>query len=88
MGCTHYRYLAKVIKQILPASVQFIDPAEHVVKAAEQELELLGIRNNLAPLPTRFYVSGSPSKFAKLSSQWLGCIPKVEQVCLPAIHLT
>jgi len=82
-GCTHYPYLAKVIKQILPPSVKLVDPAEHVVKTAQQELELIGIKNNLPPLPTRFCVSGSPSKFVQLSRQWLGFDPKVEKVCLP-----
>ena len=87
-GCTHYRYLAKVIKQILPASVKLVDPAEYVVKTAEQELGLIGIKNNLPPLPTRFCVSGSPRKFAQLSGQWLGCNPKVEKVCLPLVSAT
>ena len=79
-GCTHYRHLEKTICSLLPVSVQIIDPAEHIVVAAEKELSLLGLRNNQFPLPTRFCVSGSPQQFANLSRQWLGYYPQVEQI--------
>lgn len=79
-GCTHYRHLEKTIRAFLPASVQVIDPAEHIVVAAEKELSLLGLRNNQFSLPTRFYVSGSPQQFAGLSQQWLGYYPQVKQI--------
>lgn len=81
-GCSHYRHLTRVIKQILPLSVQLIDPAEYVVKATEQELELMGLKNTKPPLPTRFCVSGCPKTFAQISRQWLGCTPRVEKVFL------
>ena len=79
-GCTHYRHLDRVFRSILPASVKIIDPAEHIAIAAEQELELMGLKNNGQPLTTRFYVSGSSQQFARLSQQWLGCIPQVEKI--------
>ena len=79
-GCTHYRHLEKTISSLLPDSVQIIDPAEHIVVAAEKELSLLGLRNDLFSRPTRFYVSGSPQQFASLSQQWLGYYPQVKQV--------
>ncbi len=82
-GCTHYPLLAPILRQILPASVQLIDPAEHVVAAAAQELDLMGLKNSSPPLPTRFCVSGCPQQFAKLSVQWLGCTPVVEKTYLP-----
>ena len=79
-GCTHYRHLEKTIRSLLPDSVQIIDPAEHIVVAAEKELSLLGLRNDLFSLPTRFYASGEPQQFASLSQQWLGYYPQVKQV--------
>ena len=79
-GCTHYKHLEKTICSLLPASVQIVDPAEHIVVAAEKELSLLGLRNNCFPLPTRFCVSGSPQQFADLSRQWLGYYPQVEKI--------
>ncbi|MBD1831711.1 glutamate racemase [Cyanobacteria bacterium FACHB-472] len=84
-GCTHYPHLAPILKTILPRSVNVCDPAVHVVSAAAQELDLLGLRNVRPPLATRFAVSGCPEQFAQLSVQWLGCTPEVEKVYLPAM---
>ncbi len=84
-GCTHYPHLAPVIRSILPKSVQLIDPAVHVVAAAAQELDLLGLRHLRSPLPTQFYVSGDPKPFTEISRQWLGCTPIVQQVALPEV---
>ena len=79
-GCTHYRHLEQVFQEILPRSINIIDPAEHIAIAAEKELELMGLKSNRQPLPTRFCVSGVPQQFAQLSQQWLGCLPQVERV--------
>ncbi|MBK4731348.1 glutamate racemase [Oxynema sp. CENA135] len=85
-GCTHYPLLAPVFKTILPPSVALVDPAVHVVTAAAQELEMLGIRETLPALPTRFCVSGSPEEFARRAVPWLGCTPLVEKICLPSVE--
>ncbi len=82
-GCTHYPHLAPILRRILPNTVHLVDPAVHVAAAAVQELDLLGLRNQSGAKPTRFCVSGCPQQFARLSVQWLGCTPAVEQVCLP-----
>jgi glutamate racemase len=79
-GCTHYRHLDSIIRSLLPASIEIIDPAEHIVVAAEKELALMGLKNDGAALPTRFCVSGSPQQFAELSQQWLGYVPRVEKI--------
>lgn len=84
-GCTHYRYLSKMIRKILPPSIAIIDPAQYVVSAAEQEMELLGIKNPSNPKATRFCVSGDPEKFALRSRSWLGYTPAVETTSLPRI---
>ncbi|HEY9641046.1 MAG TPA: glutamate racemase [Coleofasciculaceae cyanobacterium] len=84
-GCTHYPHLAPVLRSILPRSVRLVDPAVHVISAAAQELELLGLRNTRIAMPTQFYVSGCPETFAQLSVQWLGCKPVVEQVDIAAV---
>ncbi|ACA98586.1 MULTISPECIES: glutamate racemase [Cyanophyceae] len=81
-GCTHYRHLSGVIQSILPSHVICVDPAEYVVSATEQELELMGWKNPQSPLPTRFAVSGCPDQFAQSAKGWLGHQPLVEQVDL------
>ncbi|MBV5260380.1 glutamate racemase [Synechococcus moorigangaii CMS01] len=86
-GCTHYRHLCGVIQSILPSHVTCVDPAEYVVQAAEQELELMGWKNVEAPQPTRFAVSGCPEQFAQSSKAWLGYAPLVEQVDLTTLSL-
>jgi glutamate racemase len=83
-GCTHYRHLAPVLQELLPSSVELVDPARSVVRAAEKELELLGLKNSDRPLPTRFAVSGDPDAFTRLSRQWLGYSPTVGKVHFPA----
>lgn len=84
-GCTHYPHLAPVVRSLLPPTVKLVDPAVHVVTAAAQELDLLGLRNTHAPLPTRFCVSGCAEQFAQSCVQWLGYTPVVESVDLSDI---
>ncbi|MBD2075985.1 glutamate racemase [Phormidium sp. FACHB-592] len=79
-GCTHYPYLAPILRQLLPASVKLVDPAVSVVAAAAQELDLLALRNLRLPTPTRFCVSGSPQTFSQLAAPWLGYTPIVESI--------
>lgn len=83
-GCTHYPHLAPVIRRILPPSVQLIDPAVAVVKAAAQELDLLQLRQLKPALPSQFYVSGDPAPFVRLAKQWLGFTPIVQGCDLTA----
>jgi glutamate racemase len=84
-GCTHYQHLTPVFREILPDSIQLIDPASYVVKAAGKELEVLGLTHTCRPLATRFTVSGCPDTFAELSQQWLGFRPPVEKIHLSPV---
>ena len=84
-GCTHYPHLEPILRSLLHPGVEMVDPAVHVVAAAAQELDLLGLRNTQTPLATRFCVSGCPQQFAQSSVQWLGKIPAVESVSLTSI---
>lgn len=84
-GCTHYPHLSPVLRSLLPTSIKLVDPAIHVVKAVACELDLLGLRNNLPPMPTRFCVSGCPRQFAQSSVRWLGYAPVVEKVNLGTV---
>ncbi|MGB3694374.1 MAG: glutamate racemase [Spirulinaceae cyanobacterium] len=81
-GCTHYPHLAPILRSLLPPAVQLVDPAAFVVKAAEQELELLGLKSTLLAPPTQFCVSGEPQQFAQLSHRLLGYTPFVKQIYL------
>jgi glutamate racemase len=85
-GCTHYPYLAPVLRDILPASVQLLDPAVAVTAALAQELDLLNLRHLSPAQPTRFCVSGDPEPFTTVASQWLGFTPVVDRVSLPELQ--
>ncbi len=85
-GCTHYPYLEPVLCDILPASVQLLDPAVAVTAALAQELDLLNLRHLHPAQPTRFCVSGDPEPFITVASQWLGFTPTVDRVSLPELQ--
>jgi glutamate racemase len=84
-GCTHYPHLEPVLRKFIPHSVQFVNPAIHVVNAAAQELNLLGLQSHTQAIPTKFTVSGDPAQFAQLATQWLPSQPLVEQTVLPVV---
>jgi glutamate racemase len=79
-GCTHYPHLSPILRSLLPSTVNLVDPAVYVATAVAQELDLLNLRNNFPPMPTRFVVSGCSQTFARTSVNWLGCTPSVEVV--------
>ncbi|MBV6623110.1 MAG: glutamate racemase [Rivularia sp. (in: Bacteria)] len=85
-GCTHYPHLATLLRSLLGESIKLVDPGKSVIEACIQELDLLGLKNNFPPLPTKFAVSGSPQQFAQSSVQWLGCTPIVELVNLEHLN--
>ncbi len=88
-GCTHYPHLAPVFKQILPSGITLVDPAEHLIVAAAQELKILRLRRPSTSRvePTEFYVSGDPEQFASVSQQWLGYRPVVSQVSVSELEV-
>ena len=85
-GCTHYPHLAQILRSLLGESVKLVDPGKSVVDACARELDLLGLRNNYPPLPTRFFVSGNTQQFAQSSLRWLGYTPMVESVNLEDVN--
>lgn len=84
-GCTHYPHLAPVLRPILPATMQYVDPAISMVAAAAKELDALGLRSSTPAWSTEFYVSGSAPEFKRLAVQWLGHQPAVGQIRLPEL---
>jgi glutamate racemase len=90
LGCTHYPHLSGVLRKILPSHVALVNPASYVVRAASQELDLMGLKcleNRRDRAQTRFFVSGEPDRFAQVSRRWLGKLPLVEKVSLSPVEL-
>lgn len=85
-GCTHYPHLEPVFQKFVPAAIQRVNPAQHMVKAAAKELEVLTLRSGAAVRqPTRFFVSGCPTQFSQVAARWLGGAPEVSQVDFAAV---
>jgi glutamate racemase len=81
-GCTHYPHLEPILRQFVPPTVKFINPAVAVVAAAAKELNVLGIQSHTKAIPTEFIVSGEPQHFSQLATQWLPTQPRVQQITL------
>lgn len=80
-GCTHYPFLAPVIRHIVGDAVQFVDPAEEVVCNLADILTLNG-QGGKTPQHL-FYASGSVTSFYTAGKGFLGSFPfKVHQVSL------
>jgi len=89
-GCTHYPLLDPVMKELLPPAVRRIDPAAQVAIATARmlPLSLVSCHNqSLQTGSTRFCVSDCPDRFSEVASQWLGYVPRVEQI-VPSRYLS
>jgi glutamate racemase len=79
LGCTHYPLLVPLLRQLLPASVQLIDPAVGVARQLDAVLgvpkPLIGERLHLDDC--RFCVTADPDGFATRATPWLGERPLV-----------
>lgn len=81
LGCTHYPLLVPMLKQLLPASVQIIDPAMGVARQLDS---VLGPPRSkaidtatLSLASCRFVVTADPDGFARNATPWLGQRPSV-----------
>jgi glutamate racemase len=79
LGCTHYAMMTDAFRTFLPGSVTLIDPAGETVEQLQR----------LVPEPVtermgdcRFFVTGSPGRFAHIAQGLLGWYIDVEQVSL------
>ncbi|WP_038026238.1 glutamate racemase [Synechococcus sp. PCC 7336] len=71
-GCTHYPLIEAAIRQVLPPSVCWIDPAVSLATAVKRELEFLGLRARGNSPSTRFCITGDDAdRFAELAAQWI-----------------
>ncbi|MGI6487607.1 MAG: glutamate racemase [Syntrophothermaceae bacterium] len=65
LGCTHYPFLAPVIKQVVGDEVVLVDPADQTARELESILNTLGIANQeTGPAEHTFYATGPVQSFA------------------------
>jgi glutamate racemase len=72
LGCTHYPFLIPVIREILPAGIQIIDPAPAVARQTRKVLEQNNYLNSSGVKRQQFYTSGSIEKFTKVLTKLAG----------------
>ena len=79
LGCTHYPLLVPLLRQLLPDSIELIDPA---IGVARQLDAVLGpprspLSDQLQLQSCRFNVTADPDGFANRATPWLGARPQV-----------
>ncbi|MEL1133872.1 glutamate racemase [Desulfitobacterium sp. THU1] len=84
LGCTHYPYLAPVIREIMGDRITLVDPAQAMVeelKEVLQQLESNDGNDEECFDGHRFFVSGDPALFEQVGNTLLpGLIHDVKQV--------
>ncbi len=83
LGCTHYPFLAPVIRDVAGPSVTIIDPAAAVAKELQRRLAAGGILSlENAPGAERFWTSGSPRRVQTVMTKlWR---QRIKVLALPA----
>jgi glutamate racemase len=71
-GCTHYPWIADLIKSYLPPTVVCIDPAQYIVAETKQRLatKLLLNAGPISPV-IDFYCSARPDQFSEMTAHFL-----------------
>lgn len=72
LGCTHYPFLAPLIRRLAGASVQVLDPAPAVARELARRLAVLGLLNPaIKPGSERFWTSADPQRIGPvLGALW------------------
>jgi glutamate racemase len=70
LGCTHYPFLIPIIREILPAGINVIDPAPAVARQTKKVLEINGGLNGVSAVSRyQFYTTGSPENLSLILNQ-------------------
>lgn len=70
LGCTHYPFLIPIIREILPAGINVIDPAPAVARQTKKVLEINGGLNGVSAVSQyQFYTTGSPENLSLILNQ-------------------
>lgn len=72
LGCTHYPFLAPVIKKIMGPDVSCIDPAIETVNRAYRLLAGMKLLNEGGRPSYHYYASGDPESFRRMGAFFLG----------------
>ncbi|KUO51588.1 MAG: hypothetical protein APF76_13150 [Desulfitibacter sp. BRH_c19] len=83
LGCTHYPYLAKAIKEVIGESITLVDPAYETTKETKKYFgEEFAEKTLQEKVPDHeFYVTGNPENFQRVGEILMGGkLPLVKKV--------
>lgn len=88
LGCTHFPTLTKTIEKVVGNNIALIDSAQTTALAVKQLLatQTLSQTGSTTPL-TRFMVTDSPARFARIAKQFLKTDIDSSQIELIETHL-
>lgn len=73
LGCTHYPFLKKTMRQVMGTSVKLISSADETAREISTVLHQKGKLARGSEIPVhQFFCSGDPEMFRKIALQWLG----------------
>lgn len=75
LGCTHYPFLEKYIKQVIDVEMCLVDPARATVRQVKNLLERHQLINSHKNEYNSFIISGDPTLFAEIATKLLGYKP-------------
>ena len=80
LGCTHYPLVREEVIQLLPKSVDVIDPPAIIAKALEMKLSELNLLSNSNDISNRFQVSDLTENFKQGAIRFFGSDIDLEEV--------
>lgn len=73
LGCTHYPFLIRAIRNVVGPDIGIVDPAEETVDEAYRILLDAGLLNSPNTEPAHaYYTTASPRRFERLGGRFLG----------------
>ena len=81
LGCTHYPFLKKVIKNIIGSQIKLLDSGKAIARRAQSLLKINLTANNQKKLgKTLYYTTSNSVKFSEVASMLLKTKIKAKQV--------
>lgn len=82
LGCTHYPYLVKLMKELIGNQAQIVDPALAVARRVQKELEERGLKAKDNDPRRIFYTTGNADLFLQVGSQICPGLKEVRELKL------
>lgn len=71
LGCTHFPFLSKVVKQIVGSNIYVIDPSDYLAEKVKEYIEKQGLCNDYKPPIRNYYTTGDEKDFLEKTKIFL-----------------